>query len=283
MVNDEEMYTSSDGEESPGQPLVEMSQDCVVEWNESQHESFPLGGAKTPLCSSSISPKSSSGRHRQNKPHRSLGLEEVRRKLEEQSQRSGDRGKRTKTTRESKSPGNASGEEEINAIFDILKQEDNGLPPGVSPVEAATQRTGNRERIPAGLYRNRPAVTSLAPRRRRRQQEQIPLSNKRQQSDPSGGVSTASLCKTPPPSTKEGAFDSLLKQLTEQEASGLKVPAPSLDKENLSLLPLDPTSIQSPAIVATNNAPPQSLQVHSAAEIFPTGTGTPGNTGTMAW
>jgi hypothetical protein len=254
------------------QPLIEMSQDCIVEWNESQDVSIPESSTTTPMAdragrgtttsSSSGSSKSGGGRRQR----RSIGLEEVRRKLEEQ-QGTNHPHHRDQQKNWSSSRSKGSGEEEIDAIFHLLKQEDEGLV-GISPTNAATQQTGNQQRIEAkDSYRSRPTVSSLASRRRRRQREGGPavISNKRKQTAGRPGegeeaslLPNAPQCNTPPPISvsTEGAFDSLLKQLTTRPSSERKIPIPrpTSDKENPSiLLPVVPggTNTKSPLKAVT--------------------------------
>jgi len=248
--------------ECPVQPLIEMSQDCVVEWNESQ-DLFPsvsLDGTKTPLRSSSASPKSSSGRRRFRRL--SIGLEEVRRKLEEQNHqiRSADRGRGSEQQQKVDSSGKATGgeeEEEVDAIFGYLQQENDGFP-GISLAQAATQRTQNRQPIPTAIYPNRRAVTSLASRRRRRERERDPQSNKRThvvEAGTNGGkplVVCTPGCQTPPTTIQEGAFDSLLKQLMTRESSDRKIAVPSRDKENAVLIKLASSASTNPRPLAAD-------------------------------
>lgn len=231
MRNDADDDSSSE-DDCPVHPLIEMSQDCVVEWNDESQELVPSSGTKTPLRSSSASPKNSSGRRR--KRRSSIELEEVRRKLEDQNnQRSANenRGAKSKVT----------GEAEVDAIFNILQQEDAEFRGQLSPAEMSTQHTANHPKKVSGtLYRKRPNSSSLAARRRRRQCDRIPLSNKRQQLEAlsEGSLSAATVaaaCTTPPPSTKEGAFDSLLKHLATREISERRPPVSDRVKENTSL------------------------------------------------
>jgi hypothetical protein len=112
------------------QPLIEMSQACIVEWNESPDVSIPdmadRAGRGTSTSSSASSSSKSGGGRRQ---RRSIRLEGVRRKLEEQQgtnhhNRNRNRGDQQKNRSSSSSEG--SGEEEIDDIF-RLHQEDEGL------------------------------------------------------------------------------------------------------------------------------------------------------------
>lgn len=238
-------------EECQIQPLMELSQDCIVEWNESQDAGRSVSSETTTPMSErgrGISPTSSKSNERRER--RSIGLEEVRRKLEEQSGRK-HRGRGDRKTMRSR---NVSGEEEIDAIFDLLKQDDEGLM-GTSPTKAATQRIGNRRTEPLDSYRSRPVVRSLASRRRRRQREGVPVSNKKKHIERPGneeaGGATGQQCKTPPPNVTVGAFDSLLKQLTTRQSAERDVPIPSLDKENPSPLAISAKCPPNPATTTT--------------------------------
>lgn len=227
-------------EECHVQPLLEMSQDCIVEWNESQHVS---DFATTPQAES---PRTSSG---------VIALDEVRRKLDEETTDRGD--------------------EEINAIFHLLQQEDEGLL-GTSPSRVATQRTKNSRK--ESMYINRPVKNSLASRRRRRQRERDSVSNKRpHRTEPTG----TPVCNTPPHKITEGAFDSLLKQL--KQSSERTTPQPIGDKENSNIVhssshfsksPLQrPGTPLSPPPLRAQNAhtkepPPQDLQTLTEGPTF---------------
>ncbi len=212
MIKD---YDNDDDlDEGHVQPLLEMSQDCIVEWNESQNVS---DFATTPIPESS--------------PRGTIGLDDVRRNLDVET--------------------NDKGDEEINAFFHLLRKEHEGSPVvGTSPSRVATQRTKNTHKVES--YIERPKKTSLASRRRRRQQQSNTVSNKRpHRIEPTGTVET--ICKTPPPNITEGAFDSLLKQLkqsaeqiTPQPTADKEISTLVLSTSNCSNSPLKEIAIVLP-------------------------------------
>ena len=237
MGNDhDKMDADEDDFHGHVQPLMEMSQDCIVEWNESPDSGIPKSSfSPTTPFSSTTTPKVSSGQSDEARSGAS-GLEEIRRKLEDENN-----GK----YHQSSSNNNQSGEEEIDAIFRRLQE---GLESGSSLTDAATQRTGNRlSEKTVDIYRKRPTVSSLASRRRRRQRAGGPAleSHTREQQEehrPSvegeASVPTGQQCNTPPPNVTEGSFASLLKQLTRRQTSEEKNPLPILEKENHNPLPM---------------------------------------------
>jgi hypothetical protein len=190
-------------DESLMEPLQEMSQDCIVEWNE-VHPVSDIQLATTPINESPS--------------HGVSGLDEVRRKLED--------GKIDR------------GEDEINAILNLLQNDNRGgVPPGESPSAVATQRTKNPRQDDSIPIRPKSKKSSLASRCRRQRQPVPPLLSNKRHCRALPDVDNPP-CRTPPPPIKGGAFDSLLKQL--KHSPNRSTPQSTLDKEITSHIVASP-------------------------------------------
>lgn len=132
------------------EPLLEMSQDCVVEWNDESQEQ---------VAALSITPLDRTGQRRgstssRSPPGSSLGLDKVRRRLEDSN--------------------------EIDAIVNLLQP---AQQVSDSPNRAVTQKTGHPNSHQAEA--SAPAAArSLVSRRRRRQRDSEESNKRRQHVEP---------------------------------------------------------------------------------------------------
>jgi hypothetical protein len=218
-------------------PLMEMSQDCIIEWNESKNVDL-REIAKSPRFATPASTTRGT----------TVGLEDIRRQLEQnedtdtspaslhtQPPLSARKVSAAEAAAASNNDNNnKEAEEEIDAIFSILQQEDDGCR---SPSTAPTQRLSNRTAFRAKPLRSVTTTTSLASRHRRRRREgkQSTGSNKRQQLK----KSSSNECSSPMPSISErddgeGAFESLLAQMsTPQSVERSRPPLSTMDNNAL--------------------------------------------------
>lgn len=242
-IEEIEPQSNDDSPKPSMQPLIEMSQDCIVEWNESQN--IDLRDIATP----SAGHQGLDGQHLS-----SIGLDEIRRTLDNRHSHSNSNRKADKDNTEisdnktrqesslshSRSPRK---EKEIEAIFSILEDEDRGFDGGSAsdaPTQPRENRSSRTER--EGTLRTRPQTKSLAARRRRRQREGEPVGNKRKQlRKPSTTAGHCSDVISPLRSiseakvragTTEGAFDNLLKQMSTPQAIHSPLNHAPLNKEN---------------------------------------------------
>jgi hypothetical protein len=287
------------------QPLIEMSQDCIVEWNESQTSADPASSTPSRTLRSTwkTTPGSSSSRSTTGSSNSS------------REQHGPDSGGGGAATASSGKRGTT--ERELDAIFSLLAKD------GLSQ-NCSTQRMHNHHQNPpkhqysrsgpfSDLYRNRPVVSSLASRRhrqRRRPREVSGHDDDNNNDEDSTGTRTStsanggskkrvqrdviSIAQHASPSLPElrsspsipptssststtstsggsGAFDSLLKELrpptplTQHPSTGSNTGASTWDKENHRIVPPQPRSTNSDE---TGKKPPagQARPVPAAAK-----------------
>ena len=262
MEDDGERY--DDNADDEGMAMVEMSQDCMIEWDESRNLDLRQIIAKSPHVNATTATATATPRSRRSprlessSSKRRSALSPIKRRLEKNDE-SFPVLQTQPPPSSSKKPKKNHAEQEIDAIYSILQKEDEAGLGGPSPHSAPTQRFEHRHRRILDsrpiLPSKRMTTSSLASRHHRRRRREAGH-NQRQ---PPQSISAAADFTSPIPSTtndydnddddNEGVFESLLKQMSTPQPETPPPPPPS----RAPLLDVDKNVVDAEA--GTNDPP----------------------------